>query len=72
SHLHQIRLAGTQLLDDRAHTVAGHVHHQPLNGLALDAVDLLVQHAGGGNLELIPLPAHGLNEDGEGHLAPAR
>ncbi|CAN4040214.1 Histidinol phosphatase and related hydrolases of the PHP family, partial [Dysosmobacter welbionis] len=48
------------------------VHHQPLNGLALDAVDLLVQHAGGGNLELIPLPAHGLNEDGEGHLAPAR
>ena len=49
----------------------GHVDHQPLHGLALHAVDLLVQHAGGGDLELIALPAHGLDEDGQVHLAPA-
>ena len=50
----------------------GHVHHQPLDGLALLAVDGLVQHAGGRDLELIALPAHGLNEDGQAHFATAR
>ena len=70
-HFQHVRLALAQLLDDGAHAVAGHVHHQTLDGLALLAVDLLVEHAGGGDLELIALPAHGLNEDGEAHLAAA-
>ena len=46
-HLQEVALAGANLLDDAAHTVAGHVHHQALDGLALFAVDLLEEHAGG-------------------------
>ena len=71
-HLDQVALAGAQLLDDRAHGLAGHVGHQPLDGLALLAVDGAVQHPGGRHLELIALPAHGLDKDGQAHLAPAR
>ena len=72
SHLQHIRLAAAQLLDDRAHALAGHVHHQTLDGLALLAVDGLIQHAGRRHLELVALPAHGLDQDGQAHLAAAR
>ena len=72
SHLQKVALAGADLLDDRAYAVAGYVHHQTLQRLAHFAVNLLVEHAGGGDLELVALPAHGLDEDGQAHLAPAR
>ena len=71
-HFCQVGLAGAQLLNDRAHTLAGHVHHQTLDGLALLAVDGLIQHAGRGHLELIALAAHGLDQNGQAHLAAAR
>ena len=70
-HLHQVALPGAHLLDDRAHAVGGHVGHQPLDGLAADAVDLLVEHPGRRHLELVALPAHGFNQDGQVHFAPA-
>ena len=63
-HLRQVGLAGAQLLDDGAHALAGHVHHQTLDGLALLAVDGLVQHAGRRHLELVALAAHGLDQNG--------
>ena len=47
SHLQKVALAGADLLDDRAHAVAGYVHHQTLHRLAHFAVNLLVEHAGG-------------------------
>ena len=71
-HLQHIRLAAAQLLDDRTHALAGHVHHQPLDGLALLPVDGLIQHPRGRHLKLIALAAHGLNEDGQAHLAAPR
>ena len=60
-----LALAGADLLDDRADALSGHVHDQTLDGLALLAVDGLVQHARGRDLELIALAAHGLDEDGQ-------
>ena len=71
-HFLHIRLAGAQLLNDRTHTLGGHVHHQALDRLALLAVDGLVQYTGGRHLELVALAAHGLDEDGQAHLAAAR
>ena len=67
-----LALAGADLLDDRADALSRHVHDQALDGLALLAVDRLVQHARGRDLELIALAAHGLDEDGQRHLAAAR
>ena len=71
-HLDHVALAGADLLDDRADALSGHVHDQTLDGLALLAVDGLVQHARGRDLELIALAAHGLDEDGQRHFAAAR
>ena len=45
-HLHQVALPGADLLDNRAHRLAGHIHHQALDRLALLAVDGLIQHPG--------------------------
>ena len=64
-------LRGADLLDDGADAVAGHIHHKALHGLALLAVDLLEQHTRGADLELIALAAHGLDQDGQVHLAAA-
>ena len=71
-HVQEVALPGAHLLDDCAGAVAGHIRHQPLHGLALLAVNLLEQHPGGRDLELIAFPAHGLDQDGQVHLAPAR
>ena len=70
-HGEELGLAGAKLLHDGAHVVGGHVGDHALHGLALDPVDLLVEHTGGRDLELVAFPAHGLNEDGQGHLATA-
>ena len=70
-HGHEFSFAGAQLLHHRAHVVRRHVDDHPLDGLALHAVDLLVEHPGRRHLELVALPAHGLDEDGQGHLPPA-
>ena len=72
SHGEKLRLAGAQLFHHGAHVVRRHVGDHPLHRLALDPIDLLVEHTGGRDLELIAFPAHGLNEDGQGHLATAR
>ena len=49
------------LVDDGTGVLGGHIHHQALDGLAQDAVDLLEQHTGRRHLELIAFPAHGLH-----------
>ena len=71
-HGHELALSLVDLVDDSAHGELGHVGHQPLHRLAHLAVDLLGQHTGGGHLELVALAAHGLDEDGQVHLAAAR
>ena len=69
SHVEEVALAGADLLDDGTGAVAGHIHHKALHGLALLAVDLLQQHTRGADLELIAFAAHGLDQDGQVHLA---
>ena len=61
--------ATADLVDHRAGELGGHVAHQPLHGLALLAIDVLVQHHRLGHGELIALAAHGLDEDGQVQLA---
>ena len=71
AHIQQLRLPGADLLHDSAHVVVGHLDHQQLHGLQLDAVFLLEDDGGPAHLELVALAAHLLDEDGKVQLAPA-
>ena len=70
-HLLQLTLAGAELFDHGADRIGRDVRDEALDRLALLAVDRLVEHARGRDLELIPFAAHGLDEDGQRHLAAA-
>ena len=71
-HLGEVALAGAELFDDCADILLRHVAHKAFDGLALLAVDHLIQDARGRDLELIAFAAHGLDEDGQRHFAAAR
>ena len=70
-HLLQLTLAGAELFDHGADRIGRDVRDEALDRLALLAVDRLVEHARGRDLELIAFAAHGLDEDGQRHLAAA-
>ena len=64
--------ATADLLDDGARVLAGHIGDHPLHRLELVAVLVIVEeHLRLGNLELVALTAHVLDEHGEVKLAAA-
>ena len=71
-HMDQSNLAAAHLFHYRADRFLRHIHHQMLHRFVQLAADLLKQHSGSADLELIPLPAHGLDQDGQMHFAAAR
>ena len=71
-HLKELALSLTELFDDCAHILLGHVNGKALYGLALLAVDLLEEYARSRTADLIALAAHCLEKDRKMHLASAR
>ena len=71
-HGGQLALALGDLVDHGADGVFGNVGDHALDRLAEFAVDLLVQDVRRGDLELIALAAHRLDQDGQVHFAAAR
>ena len=71
AHVHQLALALAHALEHGARAVFGHVYDQPLDGLVQGAVDGLIQHLGGADLEFVPFAAHIFDEDRQVHLAAA-
>ena len=70
-HLLQDGLALAQTGHDGTLILGGHVDDDMLHGLVGLAVDHLGQNVRGRDLQLIAFTAHGLDEDGQMHLATA-
>ena len=68
-HVSELSAPATEVLDDLARVVAGDLDRGALDGLAVPAVDLLDQHVGLADAELVPLAAHVLDQHAEVHDA---
>ena len=64
-HHRHLALATGDDVDDLAGVLLGEVDREVLDGLVLDAVDLVDDHLGLADLQLVALAAHRLDEDGE-------
>jgi hypothetical protein len=68
-HLGHLAAPHRQQLGDDADVFFRDVDQQQLDRLVHDALDVLRHHRGLGDLHLVPLAPHGLDEDGELQLA---
>ena len=70
-HGHELAFAPAHFFHDYAHAVLGHVGNEHVYRLAFYAVDVLEEHFGHGDLELVALAAHVLYKYGKVHFASA-
>ncbi len=68
-HVDELALAARERPDHRRGEPLGHVDDQVLEGLVLLAVDLAHDDPRRADLHLVPLAAHGLQQDGQVQLA---